>query len=79
MTAFTTLQVTTLATSFATKLRQCAVDPSYSLQLAQLGFLVYWESLLSTHGKLTTSYPELVILGLIPSSCCSIYFLSKMM
>ncbi len=42
--------VTSVVTSFLVKLTQCLAIPSFLTQLVNVGFLVHWESLLSTMG-----------------------------
>ncbi len=42
--------LTSVVTSFVVKLTQCLVVPSFLSQLVTVGFLVHWESLLSTMG-----------------------------
>lgn len=42
--------LSTLVTSFVLKLSQCLTQPSFMAQLVDVGFLMHWESLLSTMG-----------------------------
>lgn len=44
------LQVTTVVTSFVFRVLQSAAVGWFLTQLQEVGFLVHWESLLSTHG-----------------------------
>ena len=43
-------QVTTAVTCFVMKLIRSMGNKHYFKQLQELGFLIHWESLLSTHG-----------------------------
>ena len=43
-------QVTTVVTSFVFRVLQSVAVSSFLTQLTEVGFLVHWESLLSTHG-----------------------------
>ena len=43
-------QVTSAVVSFVMKLLRNAGSKHYLTQLQELGFLIHWESLLSTHG-----------------------------
>lgn len=47
---FSPPKVTTVVTSFVFRLVQSVGVASFMQQLLQLGYLVHWESLLSTHG-----------------------------
>ncbi len=42
--------VTTIVTSFLVKVTQCVANSLFLAQLVEVGFLVHWESLLSTMG-----------------------------
>ena len=43
-------QVTSVVTCFVMKLLRTIGNKHFFIQLQELGFLVHWESLLSTHG-----------------------------
>lgn len=45
-----TVQVTSAVVSFVMKFLRNAGSKHYLTQLEELGFLIHWESLLSTHG-----------------------------
>ena len=49
-TPLPSLQVTTVVTSFVFRVLQSAAVGWFLTQLQEVGFLVHWESLLSTHG-----------------------------
>ena len=44
------LQVTSVVTSFVFRVLQSVAVNSFVSQLMEVGFLIHWESLLSTHG-----------------------------
>lgn len=45
-----TQAVSTVVTSFILQLQNSILDNAFLIQLQQIGFLLHWESLLSTHG-----------------------------
>ena len=42
--------LTTVVASFILQLQSCILDNAFLIQLQDIGFLLHWESLLSTHG-----------------------------
>lgn len=56
LSIFFFLQVTALIAGFVCKLHTSLSNASYLKQLAQIGFLAHFESLLTTNGRLAFSF-----------------------